>query len=117
MGIVGIVGIFAQVALVALQTAGVLTPGTTTLITSLMGSVSPLITSLLSGQSKTQDLMAVLGTLSAVLATLKAQTNLDPKILTQIQTLDEGLQAAAAAFIASKAGVDLTVLTPIEPIA
>lgn len=116
MGIFSIISLFANVAIVALQSAGVTTPAISTLISSLLASVAPLITGLATGQSKTQDLMTVLGTMSAVLGTLKAQTGLDPKILDQIDVLSQAVQAAAGAYITSKQGIDLSILTPIEAI-
>lgn len=117
MGIFSIISLFANVALVALQSAGVTTPALNTLIASLLASVGPLIGGLASGQGKTQDLMTILGTMSSVLGVLKTQTGLPPAILAQLDTLSQAIQAAAGAYVTSKSGVNLSILTPIEPIA
>ncbi len=58
-------------------------------------------------------MLAVLGALSGVIATLKAQTGLNPTLLSQLNTLDQAVTAALAAYVQGGKGIDLSVLTPI----
>jgi hypothetical protein len=110
------ISLLVNVVMAALQSAGVTSPAITSLVTSLESTVVPLIANLTAGNSKTSDVLAVLGALSGVIATLKAQTGLNPTVLTQLNTLDEAVTAALAAFVQAGKGLDLTVLTPIAPV-
>jgi len=87
------------------------------LITSLEPVVVGAIGSIQSGQGKVADVVTALGALSSVIAILKTQTNLDPKILDAIAVWDTAVQAGVAGFLDSKSGVDLSKLDPIAPIA
>jgi hypothetical protein len=112
-----LITMLVNVAMVALQAAGVTTPGVSGLVTSLEGTVLPLFANLSAGKSKTSDVLAVLGALSGVITTLKQQTGLDPKLLTQLNALDTDVQAALAAYVQAGKGIDLTTLGQIAPVA
>lgn len=90
-------------------------------LVSLVGSLSPIvgtaITALQSGQGKVADVVTALGSLSGILAVLKAETGLDPAVLDQINVYDQAVQAGIAGYLDSKNGVDLSKLGPIAPIA
>ena len=111
-----LVTLIVNVALTALQAAGVTTPSITGLITSLESTVTPLIANLTAGNSKTSDVLAVLGALSGVITTLKNQTGISPALLTQLNDLDQAVTAALAAYVTAGKGIDLSVLTPIPNI-
>ncbi len=108
-----IITLIVNVALAALQSAGIVTPAITSLTTSLESTILPLVTNLSAGNSSTSDVLAVLGALSGVIATLKAQTGLNPTLLSQLNTLDTAVTAALAAYVQGGKGIDLSVLTPI----
>lgn len=117
LSLVPFIQLLTNVVLVALQAAGVTSPAITALINSLEGTVVPLIANLSSGNSTSSDTLAVLGALSGVLATLQKQTGIAPTVLAQINALDQAVEAAIVAFLQAEKGVDLTVLTPIAPVA
>lgn len=117
LSILPFIQLLSNVILVALQAAGVTSPSITALINSLEGTIIPLITNLSTGTSSTSDTLAVLGALSGVLATLQKQTGIAPELLSQINALDQAVEAAIVAFLQAQKGIDLTVLTPIAPIA
>jgi hypothetical protein len=117
LALLPLITLIINVAMAALQAAGISNASTSGLITSLESTVLPLIANLSNGQSKTADVLAVLGALSGVIATLKAQTGLAPAILAQINTLDEAVQSGLAAYVQAGNGIDLSILTPIAVIA
>jgi hypothetical protein len=115
--LIPLISLVVNVALAALQAAGVTSPAITGLITSLEGTVVPLISNLSSGASKTSDVLAVLGALSGVIATLKAQTGISPTILGQLNTLDLAVTAALAAYVQAGKGIDTSTLTQLPTVA
>ena len=101
----------------AVTVAGLIPAPITALITALEPVVTNAITNLSSGNGKVADVVTALGTLSGVIAVLKQQTNLDPKILNLINVWDTAVQAGIAGYLDSKSGVDLTKLGTVDPIA
>ena len=91
------------------------------LAASLVGQLGPIITNAITaikgGTGKVADVATALGALSGTIQILKAQTNLDPTVLTEIAVYDEAIQAGIASYLDAKSGVDLTKLGPIAPIA
>jgi hypothetical protein len=116
LALLPLITLIINVSMAALQAAGITNASTSGLITSLEATVLPLIANLASGQSKTADVLAVLGALSGVIATIQAQAGLDPAVLAQVKTLDEAVQAGLAAYVQAGKGVDLTVLTLLAPV-
>jgi len=100
-----------------LQNAGVIGASTGTLITNLAGPVETLFANLKSGQSNTEDGLAVLAALAGVIAVLKANTSLSPAVLTQIQNVDLDVQAALAGYASAEAGYNAGLYTQIAPVA
>lgn len=104
-------------ALGSLSASGKIPSTITQLVASLGPIVGNAITAIQSGNGKLADVVTALGSLSGILAVLKAQTGLDPAVLTQINVYDQAVQAGIAAYIDSKSGVDLSKLGPVAPIA
>lgn len=111
-----LIGLFANIVLQAVTSAGIISPATTALINGLIAGVVPLIGNLTSGNSKVQDVLAVLAGLSSIIDTLKADTKLPADKLAIIQTYDAEIQAAIAAYVQAGKGLDLTAYTPITPV-
>jgi hypothetical protein len=117
LALLPLITLIVNVAMAALQAAGITNASTSGLVTSLEATVLPLIANLASGQSKTADVLAVLGALSGVIATIQAQTGLDPAVLAQVKTLDAAVQSGLSAYVQAGKGIDLSVLTPIAAVA
>lgn len=90
-------------------------------VTNLVAALGPIIANAIkniqSGQGKLDDVVTALGALSGVIAVLKAQTNLDPAILSQVDAYDQAVKAGISGYLDSKSGVDLTKLGAVAPIA
>ena len=112
MGILTILSMVASLIPTILQSAGVIGPSTNTLITSLLGPVATLITSIKAGQSGAQDTLSVLGALMGVLTVLQ-NTAIDPGKQAEVKAMLLDVKAALAAYVQSGKGIDLSVLTPI----
>lgn len=100
-----------------LANTGVIGAGTSTLISSLFAPVSALLTSIASGQSKTQDALSALGAMAGVIAVLKATPNMPAAELTKIGNIEADVQAALAAYVKAEGGLDLTIYSQIAPVA
>jgi len=92
-----------------LQNRGVIGQSTDNLISGLLGPAEALIAALRSGQSKTNDYLAVLAAAAGVIAVLKSTTNLPADTLTQIAGVDKDIQAALAGYAKAGAGFDPTI--------
>lgn len=113
----GLILMVVNAALAALGASGKIPANIAALIASLGPIVTSAITAIQGGNGKLADVVTALGSLSGVLAVLKAETGLDPAIVDQITVYDTAVQAGIAGFLDSKAGVDLTKLGPVAPIA
>lgn len=113
----GLLLMVVNAAIGALSASGKIPANISSLITALSPVVGTAITALQSGQGKVADVVTALGSLSGVLAVLKAETGLDPAVLDQINVYDQVVQAGIAGYLDSKNGVDLSKLGPIAPIA
>jgi hypothetical protein len=114
--LIPIISTLLNVLLSVLQANGVTTPAMTSLITSLGSVVTPLVEKLATGSGTTSDVLAVLGALSGVITTLKQNKSINPAVLTQLNDLDEAVDAALAAYIQAATNIDLTVLTQLTPV-
>lgn len=84
-----------------------------TLIGQLGGAIPGLITSLTAGQGVTADFMAILAALKQEIAVLAATTNLSPKALEMVASLDTALAAALAGYTAAQTKTDPNSLTDL----
>ena len=93
------------------------TSGFVPLIQALEAAISPLIASLVAGNTKQTDVLAGYAAMIAVIETLKKQTGLAPDVLAK---LDEYATAAQngtmAALAAGNAGYDPSQLQLVVPI-
>lgn len=104
-------------ALGALSGSGKIPPIVINLVSALGPIITKAITAIQGGQGAVADVVTALGSLSGILAVLKAETGLDPAVINQINVYDQAVQAGIAAYLDSKSGVDLTKLSPLSPIA
>jgi hypothetical protein len=111
-----LIGLFANIALTAVGASGVISPSTTKLITDLIGGVTPLIGSLAAGNTKLQDVLAVLAGLSSIIAALKKDTSLPADKLALLASLDDEVDAAIAAYLSAGKGYDPANYTPIAEV-
>jgi hypothetical protein len=111
---VALLELAANVTLTAIPVTSAFAP----LAAALEAGINPLIASIQAGNTKTQDILAGYASMIALIQTLKAETGLDPAVLTK---LDEYLTAAqngtVAALAANTKGYDPSQLTPVTPIA
>lgn len=114
--LVPFIQLLVNIVLTTLQASGVTSPSITSLVSSLEATVVPLVGNLANGQSRTADVLAVLGGLSGVLTTLRNQTGLDPKVLDQIDALTQSVNAGLAGYVQAGKGIDLSLLTPIPTV-
>lgn len=84
-----------------------------TLIAKLGGAIPGLITSLTAGKGATADFMAILAALKQEIAVLAATTNLSPKGLEMVASLDNALAAALAGYAAAQTKTDPNSLTDL----
>lgn len=111
--IISLIELALNVTLTAIPVTSAYAP----LAVALESGINPLIASLQSGATKTQDVLAGYGAMIALIQTLKAQTNIAPDVLAK---LDEYMTAAQngtmQALAAGKSGYDASQLTPVSPI-
>lgn len=111
-----LVQLFSNVALVGLQAGGVLPPGTSVVATAIEQALVPLLNSIVSGQSKTQDTLAAFGAMVGVLQATSKQTGLSAQQISNIAALENAVRDAVAAFMAGETGTpDLATLAQPVP--
>jgi hypothetical protein len=104
----------ANVALAAIPYTAAFAP----MIASLEVGLNPLITSLISGSSTTQNELAAFGASLAVIKTLRTQTGIAPELLAKLDEYETAAQnGLVAALAAGVKGYDPSLLTPVEAIA
>lgn len=87
------------------------------LTVALENSVNPLLLSIGSGNSATQETLAFWATLIGILTALQQNTKLDPAILAKVKEYLAGAQAGLTAYVTAGSGYDPTLYTPVAPIA
>lgn len=107
-----------ELALNVTLTAIPLTAAFAPLAQALEASINPLLLSIKSGQTKTQDVLTVYGTLIGIIEVLKQQTNLAPEVLAKLDEYGTAArEGTKAAILAGQQGFDPSQLTPVQPIA
>ncbi|MDE2101616.1 MAG: hypothetical protein KGL39_30500 [Patescibacteria group bacterium] len=113
-----LISIFGNIGLTALGASGVISPNTTKLTTDLLTGTLPLVQNIVQNpsQAKSQDVLALLAALSAVITTLQKDTALPADKLALIQSYESDVQAAIVGYVQAGKGLDLTQYTPIAPV-
>jgi hypothetical protein len=99
-----LVQLFSNVGLTALSASGVLPAGTATLASGIESALLPLLQSISSGQTKTQDTLAAFGAMVGILQATSKQTGLSDQAVSNIQALETAVADAIAAFMAGETG-------------
>ncbi len=111
-----LVQLFSNVALTGLTAAGVVPPGMTVLASGIENALMPLLQSIGSGQTKTQDTLAAFGAMVGILQATSKQTGLSAQAISNIQALETAVADAIAAFMAGETGTpDLATLAQPVP--
>lgn len=106
-----------ELALNVTLTAIPVTSGFTPLAQALETSINPLLLSLQSGSTKTQDVLAGYGAMLGVIGALRQQTGLAPEVLAKLDEYTTAAQnGTVAALSAGVKGFDASQLTPVAPI-
>jgi hypothetical protein len=113
-----LVELFANVGLTGLTAGGLLPPGTSALAVGIENALLPLLSSIDSGQTKTQDTLATFGAMVGILQATGKQTGLSAQQLSNIQALETAVSDAIVAFMSGESGApDLaTLATPVPTI-
>lgn len=99
-----LVQLFTNVTLTGLTAAGVVPPGMTVLASGIENALLPLLQSIGSGQTKTQDTLAAFGAMVGILQATSKQTGLSAQAVSNIQALETAVADAIAAFMAGETG-------------
>ncbi len=111
-----LVQLFSNVTLTGLTAAGVVPPGMTVLASGIENALMPLLQSIGSGQTKTQDTLAAFGAMVGILQATSKQTGLSAQAISNIQALETAVADAIAAFMAGETGTpDLATLAQPVP--
>ena len=111
-----LVQLFSNVTLTGLTAAGVVPPGMTVLASGIENALMPLLQSIGSGQTKTQDTLAAFGAMVGILQATSKQTGLSAQAISNIQALETAVADAIAAFMAAETGTpDLATLAQPVP--
>ena len=111
-----LVQLFTNVTLTGLTAAGVVPPGMTVLASGIENALMPLLQSIGSGQTKTQDTLAAFGAMVGILQATSKQTGLSAQAISNIQALETAVADAIAAFMAGETGTpDLATLAQPVP--
>lgn len=112
--IIALIELAANVTLTAIPQTAAFAP----LAAALEAGINPLIASIQAGNTKTADILAGFAAMSALINTLKQQTNLDPAVLAKLDEYDTAAKnGMVAALAAGTKGYDPSQLTPVAPIA
>jgi hypothetical protein len=106
----------ANTTLTVLSASGVTPANSAVLASGVESAINPLISKLQSGAAVTTDVMAGYGAMIGVLNSLKQNTGLDADTLAKINTYLVAAQDATTGFLTASKGLDLSKLTPVEPV-
>lgn len=107
----------ANTTLTVLSAQGITPANTGTLASALETSINPLISAIGKKSATTTDVMAGYGAMIGVLNALKQNTALEPAVLAKVTEYLAAAQDGTSAFLLASKGLDLSKLTPVEPIA
>jgi len=111
-----LVQLFSNVALTGLTAGGVVPPGTAVLANGIENALLPLLSSIGSGATKTQDTLAAFGAMVGILQATSKQTGLSSQAISNIQALEAAVSDAIVAFMAGESGApDLATLAVQVP--
>lgn len=111
--ILSIVALVIQLLPGILSSTGVVSPAMGSLIANLGTALPGLITSLSSGGSAPDEIVAVLQGIQAELLVLRSQTQLDPQALSYATMLDAALTDALKAYEQAAVLDDPSTLAPL----
>lgn len=109
--------LIANVLMTSLGAAGVLSAPISKLITDLAGGVFGMLGSIAPGNTKIENVLAVLAGCMAILNTVKSDTSLAPEKLTLVNNMIGEVNAAITGYVIAGRGFDPTAYAPITPIA
>ncbi len=113
MGFLPLIGIFGNLVITLVGSLAGLTPANQTLAQQLLAGVLPLVGSLGAGNTKLQDVLAVLAGYQAIIAALKSDPSLPADKLTLLNNLGAEVQAAIIAYIQAGKGYDPGNYAPV----
>ncbi len=116
MGFLPLIGIFGNLAITIVGSLAGLSPANQTLIQSLLNGVLPLVGSLGAGNTKLQDVLAVLAGYSAIIAALRADPSTTSDKLVILDNLGNEVQAATVAYIQAGKGYDPVNYAPVPSV-
>ncbi len=87
------------------------------LTTALENAVNPLLVSIGSGNTATQEILAAYATMIGILAALQKNTKLDAATLAKVQAYLVATQAGLTAYITAGSGYNPALYVPVAPIA
>lgn len=111
-----LVELFANIGLAGLSAGGVLPPGASAVAVGIESALLPLLQSIGSGATKTQDTLAAFGAMVGILQATSKQTGLSAQAVSNIAALETAVADAIAAFMAGTKGTpDLATLAQQVP--
>jgi hypothetical protein len=119
MGVLAILSLVLPVLTSALQSYKVVPANLGAIIDSIVALIPGLVGFIKSSQNETASIpsgiMALLAAISTQVQVLKADTTLDPTVLSNIVALDDIITKTLAEDQAASKAIDLSVLTDIPP--
>jgi hypothetical protein len=105
-----------NVALTVLGTEGVVPASSAAVASGVEAAVNPLLTAISTGASSSTEIQAGYGGLIGGLGILKAQTGLDPALLSKIDEYLLAAQAGLVAYMTAQAGFNVALFTVAAPL-
>ncbi len=116
MGFLPLLGLFGNIAITVVGSLTGLSPANQTLIQQLLAGVLPLVTSLGAGNTKLENVLAVLAGYQAIIAALEADPSTTTDKLAILKNLGGEVQAATVAYIQAGKGYDSTNYAPVPTV-
>lgn len=116
-GILPLIELIVNIGLTIAGSTGVIPANSGALAASLEAAAGPLISSLSTGQPTSSDVMAAFATCIGILATLKSQTGLDPKILARVNQYMAAAEDGVSGYMLASKAYDPANYAPVPPAA